>query len=207
MGIGNLKRTMIFKNLKSGSAIEDVEFDHIYPEDLRETAQIHFTPVEVSKIAAQYLAKKPGARILDIGSGTGKFCMIGAVCTNGHFTGVEQRESLNLLAGNISRRYELENIVFIHANITEIGFKAYDAFYLFNPFYENICMAGAIDDTVALDRALYNDYCLYVRGQLDGMPRGTRLVTYFSYLDEIPLSYQVQSTDMEGKLKMWEKMR
>ena len=201
------KRTMIFKNLRSGSTIEDVEFDHIYPEDLRETAEIHFTPVEVSKIAAQYLVEKPGARILDIGSGTGKFCMVGSVCTDGYFTGVEQRGNLCNLADRISSHYQLANVEFIHANITEIRFKDYDAFYLFNPFYENICMSGAIDDTIELDRQLYNDYCLYVRRQLDEMPAGTKLATYFSYLDEVPLSYQVQSTGMDGKLKMWEKMR
>lgn len=198
---------MIFKNLKSGSTIEDSDFDRIYPEDLRAAAEIHFTPVEVSKIAARYLAEKPGTRILDIGSGTGKFCMVGSVCTNAHFTGVEQRENLSVLAGDISRRYNLTNVEFIHANIIEVGFESYDAFYLFNPFYENICMAGAIDDTVELDRELYNNYCLYVRSRLDEMPVGTKLATYFSYLDEIPLSYQVQSTGMDGKLKMWEKIR
>ncbi len=199
-------KSKIFEYLASGSAVDDLDFDRIYPQTIRMAAEIHFTPVEVSKIAARFLVGKPGTKVLDIGSGAGKFCMVGAVCTEGHFTGVEQRESLCALADDLARRYRLNNVSFIHANITEIGFKAYDAFFLFNPFYENVCMSGVLDDDTALARHLYTDYSLYVKGQLDAMPIGTKLATYFSYLDEIPASYALQFVLSEGKLKLWEKV-
>lgn len=196
---------MIFKNIRSGSDVDDLDFDCIYPKKVRIAASIHFAPVEVSKMAARYLVEKPGTRVLDVGSGAGKFCMVGAVCTEGRFTGVEQRKSLCTLAKDLTQQYQLNNVAFIHANITEIGFEDFDAFFLFNPFYENVCMSGVLDDDIELARHLYTDYSLYVKVQLEAMPLGTKLVTYFSYLDEIPDSYTLQFALSEGKLKMWEK--
>ena len=66
---------------------------------------------------------------------------------------------------------------------------------------------GAIDNTVDLNRELYKEYSTYVREQLDTLPVGTRLVTYYSFLTEIPDSYEVQFAIIDEKLKMWEKVR
>ena len=200
------KITLVFKNLKSDLKVTDIEFDTIYPEQVRDLAEIYFTPIEVVKIAAQFLVDKPGTKVLDIGSGAGKFCMIGSVYTNGHFTGVEQRENLHLLSKRILQSYRLSNIKFIHSNITKVEFAAFNAFYLFNPFYENVDLSGNMDGTIELDRMLYDEYSLYVKSQLDEMPIGTKLVTYFSYLNEIPDSYKVQSKGFDDKLKMWQKV-
>ena len=63
-----------------------------------------------------------------------------------------------------------------------------------------------MDDSIELKRELYDDYSSYVKAQLDLKPIGTKLVTYFSYLSEIPDSYRLQFSDFEGKLKMWEKV-
>ncbi|MBK9335758.1 MAG: class I SAM-dependent methyltransferase [Lewinellaceae bacterium] len=197
---------MIFKNLKSGIPMDDADFDALYPTRMREVSDLHFTPVEVAIVAARYLAAIPGARVLDVGSGAGKFCLIGAACTEGHFTGVEQRESLFDLSGQLLAQAGLPNTTFIRANITEIGFDGFDAFYLFNPFHENIFQTNPIDDSVALDPQLYAVYCDYVREQLDAMPIGTRLATYFSYGEEVPGSYIMQSYAFDRKLKMWKKM-
>lgn len=198
-------KSEIFKNIGSGFPVDDLVFDRIYPQKIRMAAAIHFTPVEVSKVVARFLVGRPGTKVLDIGSGAGKFCMVGAVCTAGHFTGVEQRESLCLLANDLTKRYQLSQLAFIHANITKIAFKDFDAFFLFNPFYENVCGSGVLDDGVQLARHLYTDYSLYVKTQLEELPMGTKLATYFSYLDEIPASYTLQLVLMDGKLKLWEK--
>ena len=77
---------MIFKYIEKGISIEDDEFDEIYPEEIRPMAFTHFTPVEMAIKAAKYLVQKSGTKVLDIGSGAGKFCMIGSACTDGHFT-------------------------------------------------------------------------------------------------------------------------
>jgi tRNA A58 N-methylase Trm61 len=196
---------VIFQRLKTGLEVSDNEFDVIYTERIKDVSAFHFTPVEVAKIAAQFLAEKPGAKVLDVGSGAGKFCMIGTNCTKGHFTGVEQRESLYLLSEKLSNHYRLPNLTFIHSNITDIGFAAFDAIYFFNAFHENISQSDPIDNSVILDRRLYDVYSLYVKAQLDTMPAGTRLATYFSYLDEVPDSYKILSTHFDDKLKLWKK--
>lgn len=201
------EEVMIFKNIQSNIEIIDSDFDQIYPNKIKKIADIHFTPIQVSKTAAQYLADREGVKILDVGSGAGKFCMIGSACTEGHFIGVEQRKGLCTVAKRITRKYKLTNVEFIHSNITDISFKEFDAFYFFNSFYENISIfANKIDDEITLNRDLYPLYSAYVKEQLDSMPIGTKLVTYFSFLKEIPDSYKVKFTKFDEKLKMWEKV-
>jgi hypothetical protein len=197
---------MPFQKIKSNKKIKDKVFDAIYSNELKAVAEIHFTPIEVAKKAAHFLVEKRGDRILDIGSGAGKFCMIGSVFTDGFFTGVEQRGHLHECAKSISKQYDLTNIHFINANIIDISFTDFDGFYLFNPFYENLNESGKMDDLVELKRDLYEKYSNYVKMQLDLKPIGTKLVTYFSYLTEIPDSYRMQFSDFEGKLKMWKKV-
>jgi 16S rRNA G527 N7-methylase RsmG len=187
--------------------VNDDEFNLVYPEKIREIAQTQWTPVEVAKLAAKFLAEKPGTKVLDIGSGTGKFCIIGAAYTMGEFTGVEQRLNLVQLSQKISSRYGLNNANYIHSNITEIHFAEYDAFYFFNAFYENIDMAAVIDDTVERGINYYKLYTRYVSGQLSKMPAGTRLATYWSPVEEIPNSYQLRFSAFDENLKCWEKIR
>ncbi len=196
---------MIFKNLKSGVKVNDEYFDTVYPVPLRSVSKLHFTPVAVAQYAACALVERPGTRVLDIGSGAGKFCLVGAACTEGHFTGVEQRERLFRLSEEIAGHYALPNVSFLHANITDIRFEGFDAFYFFNPFHENINQQNPLDFSVRLNRELYFRYSRFVREQLSKMPGGTKLATYFSNSDEIPGSYKARLVYFNGYLKVWEK--
>lgn len=196
---------MVIKRLKTGDKVSDDEFDAIYTRRIREVSKIHFTPVDVAKTASRFLVGKPGVKVLDVGSGAGKFCMIGAACTQGFFTGVEQRESFYQLSELLSGYYRLRNTTFIHSNIMEIEFRQFDAIYFFNSFYENILQNNPIDGSVKLDKTLYPVYAQYMREQLNKMPVGTRLATYFSYMCEVPDSFKIQAMGFDGKLKLWEK--
>ena len=196
---------MIFENLKLGLEVTDAEFDEIYPTDIRPLSKRHFSPVAVAKMAVAYLADTPNAKILDIGSGVGKFCMIGAACTEGVFTGVEQRENLHSLSVSLAQKYNLSNVHFIHGNILSINFEDYNAFYFFNAFFENILVDDSIDKAVELDKELFFLYSLYLRKQLSKLPIGTKLATYYACSEEIPPSYTVMSTQFEGRFKLWEK--
>lgn len=197
---------MLINKLKSGIVVDDPEFDSMYSGRVKKISEIHFTPVKVAQVAARFLVDKTGTRVLDIGSGAGKFCMVGAACTEGCFTGVEQRKNLHTLAKRLSKRYELPNIEHIHSNVMTLDFEAFDAVYYFNAFYENIVQEGAIDQAVPLDKAFYTLYTQYMREQLGKMPIGTRLATYFSFMDEVPSSFRVRATDFDLKLKLWEKV-
>lgn len=197
---------MIFEYLKLNLEVADEEFNAIYPEWVRTLARRHWTPIEVSIKVAEFLVDKPETKVLDIGSGPGKFCMVGATYTKGHFTGVEQRYGLVDLSKKLARAYRIQNIDFIHANITSIKFKEYDAFYFYNSFHENIDLTAKIDDTVNSNTELYNLYHQYVYEQLSLAPVGTRLATYWSAKKEIPSSYQVKYSFRDGLLLFWEKL-
>lgn len=197
---------MIFEYLKLNIKIDDNEFNAIYPEWARKYARRHWTPIDIIKKASQFLVTKPGTKVLDIGSGSGKFCMVGATYTKGHFTGVEQRFGLVELARKLSGCYRIQNAEFIHANITAIKFSEYDSFYFFNSFHENIDLTAKIDTNVETNTELYNLYHKYVNEQLSLAPKGTRLVTYWSSLREVPSNYSIVYSYDWGLLKCWEKI-
>ncbi|HEY9047111.1 MAG TPA: methyltransferase domain-containing protein [Ohtaekwangia sp.] len=197
---------MVFQLLRLSIDISDNEFNSIYPADIELLAQKHWTPVQVAKAASEFLANHPGRRVLDIGSGVGKFCMIGAAHTKGYFTGIEQRQHLVDLSTKLSVRHNLNNVKFIHANITCIDFRDYHSFYFYNSFYENIQPYGRIDDTVKLDIQLYDQYTLYMTEQLHRLPIGARLAGYYASPTIIPQSFQLIDSLHYGRLTFWEKV-
>ena len=69
----------------------DTRFDKLYPLHIRQLGTRHWTNLMVAEMAASYLAAEKGAKILDIGSGVGKFCLAAAhYQPNAIYFGVEQ---------------------------------------------------------------------------------------------------------------------
>jgi SAM-dependent methyltransferase len=201
-----LQKTL-FGHIQSGGIIDDETFDRIYPIELRDLSSRHWTPVDVAKKAAEFLVCFSGAKVLDIGSGVGKFCFVGAASTDGDFTGVDRREKLISASEIVQNRSKMQNVSFLHSNITDIDFQEYDSFYFFNSFFENIDEEDRIDESVVLSPKLYRDYSRYVCSQLELKPKGTRLVTYWSQMPEVPKSYHIKFTEQKGRLKFWVKSR
>jgi SAM-dependent methyltransferase len=106
-------------------SIKDEKFDLIYPAKIRKLSPVFWTPVAVAAEAARWLAAKPDVRVLDIGSGPGKFCLVAASLSEGHFTGVEMRSDLVAIAQQAATDLKLPGIEFIHGNVLEVGFGAY----------------------------------------------------------------------------------
>ena len=184
----------------------DEAYNALYPPDIRALAADHWTPIEVAKAAAAYLAPTPGTRVLDIGSGVGKFCIVGATTTEGHFTGVEQRANLVELSRDVSAHFKLQNTEFIAANIIELSFQPFDAFYFFNSFHENRSPEKQIDARVETSTAHYAKYSAYVTRELAKARPGTRLVTYWTCLWDIPSHFRRQRSEFDGLLDFWEKV-
>lgn len=185
----------------------DLNFNSLYPKPIQEVAEKHWTPINVAKKAAAFLAISPDVKILDIGSGSGKFCLIAA---HEHplttFYGVEQRQNLVDLSKEISQKLHLENVIFNCENICNIDFEKYDHFYFYNSFYENVPGTQKIDSSIKYSEELYNYYNRYLYRQLNQKPAGTRLVTYHSFGSEIPAGYEVVHTDYNEFLKFWIKV-
>jgi len=185
----------------------DIFFNSLYPEPIQSVAVKHWTPVAVAEKAAAFLAVSKGIKILDIGSGSGKFCLIAAhYHPEATFYGIEQRSDLVTLCNDLKERLQLQNVVFINDNIINRDFQQYDHFYFYNSFYENIKGTQKIDYTIPYSEQLYDAYNRYLYKQLNKKPAGTRLVTYHSFGSEIPKDYEVVHTDYDDYLKFWIKV-
>lgn len=181
----------------------DAAFDWLYSEHFQELSLKHWTPLAIASKAAEFLAE-PGARVLDIGSGIGKFCLAaGYHFPETYFYGVEQRHELVCQAEEAKGYTQLPNVHFIYANITQVNFKEFDHFYFYNSFYENIDPLNQIDDTIEMSEGLYAYYTQYLFKALDGKPSGTRLVTFHISGEEVPAGYKMSGFACDGLLKMW----
>jgi SAM-dependent methyltransferase len=185
----------------------DERFNQLYPLSIQALAGRHWTPLIVARKAAAFLAAEKNVRILDIGSGVGKFCLAAAYSKpQAFYYGVEQRKSLIIEAEIVKKKLQLDNVSFIHGNFTQLDFKNYDHFYFFNSFYENLTGTNKIDDSIEYSHELYNYYNRYLFNQLQQKPAGTKLVTFHSLEDEVPEGYQLVAAEIGSLLKYWIKI-
>jgi SAM-dependent methyltransferase len=185
----------------------DAHFNQLYPTPVQLWAKRHFTPLVVARKAANFLAAENEVKILDIGSGAGKFCLAAAHYKPGaFFYGIEQRKKLIDHAQAAKETLACENVFFLNGNFTQVDFNQYDHFYFYNSFYENITMAEKIDDSIDYSPELFKYYNQYLFKQLEQKPPGTRVAAYHSLEDEMPAGYQVVGVEMDSRLTFWIKI-
>lgn len=184
----------------------DAQFHKLYPASLHSFSKNHWTPLNVARKAANFLAVERGSRILDIGSGIGKFCLAAAYFRpDALYTGIEQRADLVEYSDTARLKLGLENVTFLRGNFTGLDFRQYDHFYFYNSFYENIAIAERIDESIPYSVERYNQYRYYLYKQLEKMPSGTRVATFYGMDDHMPPGYHVGGSDLDDLLKYWVK--
>jgi len=185
----------------------DEQFDQLYPLPIQSLTSLQWTPLNIAKKAAHYLAADYNARILDIGSGVGKFCLAAAYYQpKAFYYGVEQRKSLVRYAEIANDVLLFQNVSFFNGNFTVLDFRNYDHFYFYNSFYENLIGADRIDDSILYTAELYNYYNRYLYKQLERKPIGTKIATFHSLEDEIPPCYRSEASEFDNLLKFWIKV-
>lgn len=198
-----IKKTYI-KNAKLKWFESDTVFDALYPINIQTLAKKHWTPIDVAKTAAEFLAIEPNSKILDIGSGVGKFCLTAAFFhPNNLFFGIEQRENLVEIANQTQLKLGLKNVLFIDGNVMEMNFNEYHHFYFYNAFFENIAGTEKIDEDISYSLQKYNSYNIFLYKQLQSKPAGTRLVTFHSLENEVPTNFMLVDAKMDNLLKFW----
>ena len=191
---------------RRASFLSDASFDWLYPEGVQRMSRRHWTPMGIAKKAAGFLTAGGGGKILDIGSGVGKFTLIGAhYYPRSLFYGVEQRSELHHYAEAAKEYTKIENATFINLNFTQVDLAAYDHFYFYNAFFENLVTNDRIDYSIEYSDSLYQYYSRFLYRELDRKPAGTRLVTFHSLEDEVPPAYQQVDASADFRLKMWMK--
>ncbi|POY37445.1 methyltransferase [Solitalea longa] len=180
-------------------------FDSLYSLKTQQLSGKHWTPMAVAQKASAFLAADPGSKILDIGSGVGKFCFIAAnLFEKNVFCGIEQRKELINEAEKVKLILEIENVSFIHGDFTKLNFDHYQHFYFYNSFFENLVEdEDYLIDNNATNSGLYQHYTDELHKMLNGRPSGTKVATYQSDHYEIPVGYQLLESHFNKKLNFW----
>jgi len=195
--------------LRYGAPLSDAAFDEIYPDAIRRLSRVHWTPIEVIRRAIRLLIVHENAKVLDVGSGVGKFCLAGALISSGRFFGIEQRKHYVELAHLLASRYKIPRTTFTHGNFKSMDWSEFDAVYLFNPFQENKTPEQRLDDTVPLSREVFHEYVGAVYEKLETLPKGARVVTYHGFGGAFPMTFEREVSEWccRGPLELWIKTR
>lgn len=189
--------------------VDDGVFDALYAAPLRARSQQYWTTTDVARQAAFLFARHNARRVLDIGSGPGKFCLVAACARPDlEFTGVEHRAHLVEAARAAARRLDLHNVRFFQADATDPAWFGFDGFYLNNPFAENLySVDDHFDDTVELSRRRFMDDVERVIRCLASVATGTCVVTYNGFGGPIPSTFELVHAERAGYdwLRLWVK--
>jgi hypothetical protein len=145
-------------------------------------------------------------RVLDVGAGVGKFCLVGALSMPGVFYGIEQRFHFVKTARETAARLGIPTARFLHGNMMAVEWQGFDGFYLYNPFAENLAsVTHPIDTTVDRDPTHFHAYVRFVRERLHRARRGTRVVTYHGFGGEMPPDYRLEREEESGteRIELW----
>jgi SAM-dependent methyltransferase len=184
----------------------DAQFQHLYPSSVQSLALRHWTPLYIAQKVAAFLAAEDNSRILDIGSGVGKFCLGAAYFKpRSFYFGVEQRKDLIAHAEIAKGILDMRHVSFIHGNFTHLDLRNYDHFYFYNSFYENLDGSDKIDNSIPYSGSLYNYYSSSLYKHLERTVAGTKLATFHSLENEVPPCFQLLSEGENNSLKFWVK--
>lgn len=176
------------------------------PFHIAHLIDVHFTPVIAARAVGRLLTPQPGDRVLDLGSGVGKFCITAALDRpDVTFVGVERRAALVAIARATARRLGADNVEFIHGDALTIAWTGYVGFYLFNPFGEHsVDTALQLDDDGGVDADRFFEVTRRARERLRTVPAGTRVVTYHGYGRPAPHGFDISYHTLDsGPLERW----
>jgi SAM-dependent methyltransferase len=185
-----------------------MSFDGLLARPWREASEIHWTPAEVCLEAARMLRPRPMERVLDIGSGAGKFCILASLAVPGIYTGVEQRGPLVAQARWAGRRLGAWRAEFIHGDAFDLDWRAYHCLYLYNPFAELMFEeARRIDTSIDVGAERFDARVAATVSRLHAMRPGTRVATFHGFGGFFPSSYRraAQRWAGTGDLELWVK--
>lgn len=195
--------------LQTGSCPADRAFDRFLPDELRAVSQQYWTPLAVTKRAAEWLDDLGIRTVVDIGSGAGKFCVAAALVGHCRLTGLEQRSSLVASARALANLFDVDDRVsFVQGALGDVAIPIADAYYLFNPFGEyRFGSQYDVDSAVEFSDAQYARDVAAVEQLLRHAPTGTCVLTYNGFGGRVPANYVLVRVDWQlpSALRLWRK--
>lgn len=172
-------------------------FDQFLPEELRAVSDQYWTPLAVIHRATAWLDEHNVRTVLDIGSGSGKFCVAAALGGHCHFTGLEQRPRLVEAARGLARTFGVtDRACFIEGTFGVQELPRVDAYYLYNPFDE-----AAFHPETRLDHDVDHSHerrqrdIAAMQALLREANVGTYILTYNGFGGNLPSSYRELRVD------------
>ncbi len=163
----------------------DHQFDHLAPRELRHLSAAHWTPVRAAVRAASLLCAGKNTRVLDVGSGIGKVCAIGALSGEGLWVGVEHHPRLVESATALARSLGVARRTrFLSADAFSIDWSEFDALYFYNPFELQL---SRDHDAIASP----TEQIARVQQRLAALPSCTRVVTLHGFGGVMPASFDL----------------
>ena len=199
----------IAEDLRAGRRVTDFRFDSIFSVPIHLLSEIHWTPVEVATRSSELLAPYTEVSVLDVGSGCGKFCLVGALSSGARFTGIERRLPFVEEARSVAKELGLDRVTFIHGDMRDLDWAGFDAVYLFNPFHElKLDVDPHFGEVVPLFHEKFRACIETVKRKLGEMRPGTRVVTYHGFGGSMPASYHCMTKEPAGAgyLELWVKL-
>jgi len=184
-------------------AISDEEFDQVFSEEFRERSFLHWTPVAVAMRAAELLAPEPSLRVLDVGAGVGKMCLVGALVTGATWWGIEQDQVLVAAANHAAWALDIDRRTrFVHGDGSRLAWDEFDALYFYNPF-TTLMLAPHASPFVRY--ATIQNTLRRIEQRLASTREGTRVVTYHGFGGKLPAGYTLISREPAGGdvLELW----
>lgn len=208
---GSPSAARIAETLRARRPLRDAVFDRLLPRDLRLASSQHWSPIEVATRASAWLDSLGVEDLVDIGSGPGKFCVVAALSGRARYVGIEQRERLVLTARNLARTLGVEDrVTFIQGTFGKIPPPEASAYYLYNPFGENLYERSEyLDDHVELTFERYYRDVAHVKRLLYNVRVGTYVMTYNGFGGRVPACFDEVFIDREmpNVLRIWKKVR
>jgi SAM-dependent methyltransferase len=197
--------------LRGDGSPADEAFDRHMPASMRAISGMYWTPVAAALRAAEWFDELGVRSVVDIGSGVGKFCVAGALMGSAEFTGVEQRPHLVEVARTLARSFGVNDRVTFQVGVLGSDpIPAADAYYLYNPFGENLFSYGTrIGDDVELSEDRHQRDVAAAVALFEASPLGTYVLTYNGFGGYLPLTYHLVRVDEElcSVLRLWRKER
>jgi SAM-dependent methyltransferase len=192
--------------LRAGESVSDVTFDAHLPVRYQAASVVHWTPMQACKDAVEWLAPEPGARVLDVGSGVGKLCLVGALTTPATFVGVEQRPHLVELSRNLAWQLGAKSALFVCKDAFDIDWGDYSSLYFYNPFIEGLFTEDRrIDTAIELSEELHAASVLRLADKLSTLRKGTRVVVYHALGCTFPCGFErvALKRSVHSDLELW----
>lgn len=189
--------------LRRRAPVSDAELDQVFPDELRDRSLLHWTPVAIATRAAELLAPSPDVRVLDVGAGVGKVCLIGALITGATWWGIEQ-DAVQVAAANHAAWMLgiADRTRFVHGDGSRLAWDEFDAFYFYNPF-TTVLLAPHASPFVRY--ATIQSTLRRVEQRLAATRPGTRVVTYHGFGGQLPAGFTrlVREPAGEDALELW----